>query len=154
MIDEKYKDILGYLETAVKIIEKMGIRIVELRDRYTKLSLPLEPNLNHIGTMYAGSLFSLAEFSGGVMFAVSFDITKYFPIVKEMSIRYRRPAASAVTLEVSLSLERVEKIRAMAEENGKADYSMDLELKDETGEVCGIVHGTWQLRKVEGAPAL
>jgi thioesterase domain-containing protein len=138
----------------VKIIEKMGIRIVELRDRYTKLSLPLEPNLNHIGTMYAGSLFSLAEFSGGVMFAVSFDITKYFPIVKEMSIRYRRPAASAVTLEVSLSLERVEKIRAMAEENGKADYSMDLELKDETGEVCGIVHGTWQLRKVEGAPAL
>jgi thioesterase domain-containing protein len=154
MIDEKYKEILGYLETAVKIIEKMGIRIVELRDRYTKLSLPLEPNLNHIGTMYAGSLFSLAEFSGGVMFAVSFDITKYFPIVKEMSIRYRRPAASAVTLEVSLSLERVEKIRAMAEENGKADYSMDLELKDETGEVCGIVHGTWQLRKVEGAPAL
>jgi thioesterase domain-containing protein len=154
MIDEKYKDILGYLETAVKIIEKMGVTIVELRDRYTKLSLPLEPNLNHIGTMYAGSLFSLAEFSGGVMFAASFDITKYFPIVKEMSIRYRRPAATAVTLEVSLSPERVEKIRAMAEENGKADYSMDLELKDETGEVCSIVHGTWQLRKVEGAPAL
>lgn len=123
MIDEKYKDIVGYLETAVKIIEKMGIKVVELRDRYTKLSLPLEPNLNHIGTMYAGSLFSLAEFSGGVMFAASFDITKYFPIVKEVSIRYRRPAASAVTLEVSLSPERVEEIRTMAEENGKADYS-------------------------------
>ncbi|MBW2638334.1 MAG: YiiD C-terminal domain-containing protein [Deltaproteobacteria bacterium] len=154
MIDEKYRDILGYLETAVKIIEKMGIKIVELHDRSTKLSLPLEPNLNHIGTMYAGSLFSLAEFSGGVMFAASFDIAKYFPIVKEMSIRYRRPAATAVTLEVELSPERVEEIRAMAEEKGKADYSMDLELKDETGEVCSIVHGTWQLRKVEGAPAI
>jgi acyl-coenzyme A thioesterase PaaI-like protein len=125
-----------------------------LRDRYTKLSLPLEPNLNHIGTMYAGSLFSLAEFSGGVMFAVSFDITKYFPIVKEVSIRYRRPAASAVTLEVFLSPERVEEIRAVAEENGKADYSMDLELKDEDGDICSIVHGTWQLRKAEVAPAV
>jgi hypothetical protein len=42
----------------------------------------------------------------------------------------------------------------VAEANGKADYSMDLELKDEDGEVCSIVHGTWQLRKAEGAPAV
>jgi thioesterase domain-containing protein len=153
MIDQKYRDIVGYLETAVKMIEKMGIRIVELRDRYTKLQLPLEPNLNHIGTMYAGSLFALAEFSGGVIFAVSFDITKYIPIVKEVSIRYRRPAASDVTLEVELSPERVEEIAKVAEEHGKADYSMDLELKDEKGEVCSIIHGTWQLRRMESVPS-
>jgi hypothetical protein len=50
----------------------MGIRIVELWDRHVKVLLPLEPNINNIGTMYAGSLFTAGEFIGGPLFIPDF----------------------------------------------------------------------------------
>lgn len=147
MIDEKYRDAVPLLEKAVPLIEKTGVKIVELRDRFARIVMPFEPNINHIGIMYGGSLFILAEFSGGVIYYVSFDTTKFYPIVKEVSIRYRRPATTDVTLEVSLEPGEVGMIQQAAQKEGKKDWTMDLELKDAHGEVCSIVHGTWQLRR-------
>lgn len=147
MIDEKYEEAASLLEKAVPMIEKTGVKIVDLKDRYAKIVMPLAPNINHIGSMYAGSLYILAEFSGGVIYYVTFDHTKFYPIIKEASIRYRRLAASDMTLEVSLSAEEAAEIEQAAEKEGKKDWIMDLELKDIHGEVCSIVHGTWQIRK-------
>jgi thioesterase domain-containing protein len=147
VIDEKYRDAALMLEKAVPIIEKTGVKIIGLKDRYAKIVMPFETNINHIGIMYGGSLFILAEFSGGVIYYVSFDSSKFFPIVKEVSIRYRRPAMTDVTLEVALEEEEVQEIQEAADREGKKDWVMDLELKDANGEVCSVVHGTWQLRK-------
>lgn len=147
MIDEKYKDAAAFLEQAVHVIHETGVKVVELRDRYARMVMPFEPNINHVGIMYGGSLFILAEFSGGVIYYVSFDLARFYPLVKEVSIKYRRPATTAVTLEVQLSEEEVNAIQEAAEREGKKDWIMDLELKDDQGQVCCIVHGTWQLRK-------
>jgi thioesterase domain-containing protein len=149
MIEEKYKEAATFLEQAVNIIRLTGVKVVSLRDRYAKIMLPFEPNINHIGTIYAGSLFIVAEFSGGVIYYASFDHTKFYPIVKEVSIRYRRPALTDVTLEVQLTEEQVQAIEQAAEEKGKQDWTMDLELKDAHGQICCLVHGTWQIRKFE-----
>ena len=147
MIDEKYQAHVGMLESTIKIIEKMGIRIVEMRDRHVKVLLPLEPNTNHIGTIYAGSLFTAGEFVGGPIFVASFDYTKFYPIVKSLNIQFRRPATTDVTVEATLSEEDVNAIQREAEEKGKADWKMDLEIKDQAGEVCCLLQGVWQLRK-------
>ncbi len=147
MIDEKYKDAPALIAEAVHVIHETGLEIVGLRDRYAKLVMPLKPNLNHIGIMYAGSLFILAECSGGILWYVSFDIKKFYPIVKEVSITYKRPATTDVTLEVQLSEEEARAMQEETDKVGKKDWVMDLELKDEQGQVCCVVHGTWQLRK-------
>jgi thioesterase domain-containing protein len=139
MIEEKYQDQVKMLESIIKIVEKMGIRVVEMWDRHVKLLLPLEPNINHIGTIYAGSLFSIGEFIGGVLFLASFDHTRFYPIVKAINIQFRRPASTNVTVESTLS---------EAEVKGKADWKMDLEVKDQAGEVCCLLQGVWQMRKV------
>ncbi|HDP26325.1 MAG TPA: DUF4442 domain-containing protein [Deltaproteobacteria bacterium] len=147
MIDEKFKDIVGIIEATIPIAQKMGVKIVGMRDRYARIMMPLEPNINHIGTMYAGSLFTLGEFSGGVIYAASFDLTRFFPIVKEVSIRFLRLAKTDMHLELELTKEQVEQITREADEKGKADYGLDLKLMDDQGEVCAVVNGTWQLRK-------
>ncbi|MBN2297010.1 MAG: YiiD C-terminal domain-containing protein [Deltaproteobacteria bacterium] len=147
MIEEKYRDGAAFLEKAVHVIEQTGVKIVDLKDRYAKILMPFAPNINHIGIMYGGSLFILAEFSGGVIYYTSFDHARFYPIVKDVSIRFRRPATTDVTLEVSLSPEEVEAIEKAAEKDGKKDWTMNLELKDSHGEVCCVVQGTWQLRK-------
>ena len=148
MIDEKFKEYIPLLEGTIQIIKGMGIHIEEMRDRHVKVALPLAPNVNHIGTMYAVSLFTVGEYLGGPMFVSSFDHTKYYPIVKAISIQYRRPATTDVTVEASLSEEAVEAIQKEADEKGKADWKMNLEVKDKYGQVCCLLQGVWQMRRI------
>jgi len=64
-ISDEHKDLVGYLEKAIKIIDKMGMRILDFRKQSVRIMLPKEPNVNHVGTVYAGSLFSLADLQEG-----------------------------------------------------------------------------------------
>jgi thioesterase domain-containing protein len=147
MIEKKYQEHVKMLETIIKIINVMGIRIVEMWDRHVKVLLPIEPNINHIGTMYAGSLFTAGEFMGGAMFMASFDYNRFYPIVKAINIQFRRPATTFVTVEATLSTEEIDVIQREADEKGKADWKMELELKDQAGETCCLLQGIWQMRK-------
>jgi thioesterase domain-containing protein len=146
MIDEKYQANLGMLESTVKIIEKMGIRIVEMQDRHVRVMLPYEPNINHIGSVYAGSLFSVGEYIGGPLYFASFDTTRFYPIVKAVNIQFKRMAVTNMTVEATLSKADVDAIQAEAEAKGKADWKMNLEIKDQAGTVCCLLQGVWQLR--------
>ncbi|MCD6571401.1 MAG: YiiD C-terminal domain-containing protein [Deltaproteobacteria bacterium] len=148
MIDEKYKKAADFAVSGIEAIKRTGIRVLEMRDRYAKFLMPLEGNVNHVGMMYAGSLFTIGEFTGGIIFGASFDYNKFFPIVKEVNIRFRRPAMTDVTIEVELSKEEVKRIQKEAEEKGKADFTLDLEIKDVQGETVSLVHGIWQMRKI------
>jgi hypothetical protein len=98
--------------------------------------------------MYAGSLFTVGELAGGAIHTVSVDFSRLFPIVKEVSIRYRRPAMTDVTVEVAMSEEEASRLQAEALEKGKADFALDLELQDANGEVVAIVAGIWQSRVI------
>ena len=147
-ISDEYKDIVNYLEKAIRIIEKMGMRILDFQKQSVKIMLPKEPNVNHIGTVYAGSLFSLADFAGGVLFFSAYDLRKYYPLLKEVTITFKRPATTDITVEASINPEQAEGIKKIADETGKADWTLDLELKDDQGNVCCIVHGNFQMRKL------
>jgi thioesterase domain-containing protein len=147
-VSDEHKDIVNYLEKAIKIIEKMGMRILEFQKHSVKISLPKEPNVNHIGTVYAGSLFSLADYAGGVLFYASFDGRKYYPLLKEVTISFKKPGTTDITCEASMSPAQAEQIKSITDETGKADWVLDLELKDEKGDICSIVHGIFQMRKI------
>ena len=149
MIDEKYAGVCSMAIASVPGIERTGLQVLELRDRYAKALMPLnEGNTNHVGIMYAGSLFTLGEFSGGIIHLVSMDFTRFIPIVKQVSIRFRRPARTDITMEVTMSEQEAGRLEAEAEKNGKADYELNLELKDQSGETVAEVSGVWQIRKI------
>jgi len=149
MIDEKYADICNMAIASVPGIERTGLKVLELRDRYAKALMPLnEGNTNHVGIMYAGSLFTLGEFSGGIIHLASMNFTKFVPIVKEVHIRFRRPAMTDITMEVSMTEQEAKRLEVEAEEKGKADYKLNLELKDQNGETVAEVSGVWQIRKI------
>ncbi len=147
-ISDEYKDLVSNLEKAIKIIDKMGMRILDFEKQSVKIMLPKEPNVNHIGTVYAGSLFSLADFAGGVLFFSAFDIRKYFPLLKDVTITFKRPATTDITVATSMTSEQAESIKRTADEAGKADWALDLELKDEQGKVCCIAHANFQMRRL------
>jgi hypothetical protein len=148
MIEEKYRVAAEYVESGVEGIRRTGMKVLAMRDRYVKTLMPLEGNVNHVGIMYAGSLFTIGECMGGAIYGVAFDIQRFFPVVKEVTIKFRRPVATDVTLELEMDQETADRIQKEAEEKGKADYTLDLELKDTNGETVSTVHGIWQIRKI------
>jgi thioesterase domain-containing protein len=148
-ISEEYRDLVGYLEKAIGIINKMGMRILDFRPRSVKVMLPKDPNVNHIGTVYAGSLFSLADYVGGVLFYASFDSGKYYPVLKEVTMTFKSPATTDIAVEATISPEEAARLEKLAEDTGKADWVLDLELKDDHGKTCCIVHGNFQMRKIQ-----
>ncbi len=148
MLDENLKKLADMAVTGIEGIKRTGIRVLEARERYAKMLMPLKGNINHVGMMYAGSMFTIGEIPGGILYITSFDYKKYYPIVKEVTIRFIRPALTDVTLEVEISGDRVDRIQSDAEENGKADFALEMEIKDAREEVVAIVNGIWQIRKM------
>ena len=132
----------------IPFAERTGVCVEHAEPGYVRLRMPFEPNVNHVQMMYAGALFTLAEVPGGTMFTTTFDYKRFYPIVKEMKIRFRRPALTDIIVEVRLSESEATRITKEAEANGKADYEWECELKDTNGEVVAISHNVYQLRRI------
>ena len=144
------KEYIGMVETGIEFVRRMGLKVVELKRGYVELKAPLEGNLSHVGTMYAGALFTLAEIPGGALFLSTFDVSKYYPIVKEMTIRYKRPVLTDATVKVSLPEEEAERITKEADETGKSEFVLKAEIFDANGQLVAESDGIYQLRKAGG----
>ena len=130
----------------IPFLRHSGVIVEKAERGYVKIRMPFEPNVNHVGMMYAGALFTLAEVPGGTLFITTFDPKRFYPIVKNLNIRFRRPAMTDVSVEVRISEEQASQVLAEAEKNGKADYSWQCELVDVNGEVVAITENEYQIR--------
>lgn len=127
-------------------VQRTGFEVVEVRPGYCRARMPLEPNVNHIGTMYAGALYTLAELPGGVLALATFDPARFYPVVKDMRIRFTALARTDVEVEVSLDDAEITRIRTEADERGKADYAWQCQLTDAEGTVVAATENLYQLR--------
>ncbi|WP_094712628.1 PaaI family thioesterase [Hahella sp. CCB-MM4] len=148
----KIKKSGGYL-TLNKIISfaipfagRAGFEVTELRRGHLKAKIPLKGNTNHINSMYAGALFTLAEIPGGVMAIYEFG-ADYYPVLKEMSIKFYVPVKSDSCVEFDMSEEEMKRILAGAEEDGKCDYTLSGKVYDAQGQLVAETQNYYQLRK-------
>ncbi|MHA6492244.1 YiiD C-terminal domain-containing protein [Pseudomonas borbori] len=133
-------------EEQIAFVKRCGLKAEILEPGHVRLCMPLAGNQNHIGSMYAGALFTLAEIPGGALFVTSFDTQRFYPVIKEMNLRFRRPATGNIRVDATLSAETIERLQDEAARHGKADYPLTLELTSESGEVVAQSIGLYQLR--------
>jgi len=145
---EVSEEFVKLVENGIEFIRRMGLKVVEMKRGYVELKAPLQGNVSHVGTLYAGALFSLAEVPGGAMYLTSFDVSKYYPIVKEMTIRYLKPAVTDATVKVAMSEEEIQRVAREAEERGKSEFILRAEVFDENGRRVCESEGTYQLRRM------
>ena len=131
---------------AIPMANRSNFQVVGVGPGYLKAKIPLRDNRNHIGTLYAGAMFLVAEVPGGVLALLEFG-TEYVPILKEMTISYLKPAQSDVTVEFRLSQEELARLKSDADSRGKADFTQQGELRDQQGELVARATGLYQLRK-------
>jgi len=141
------EDAKAFIEKPFAFVERIGLRALVMEPRRVKLELPLAGNANHIGSIYAGALFTVAELPGGALFMTTFDVERFYPVLKAMAIRFRRPAFTDVTVEASLSETEAARIAAEADASGKAEFILKTEIRDADGQVVAQTEGVYQLRK-------
>jgi thioesterase domain-containing protein len=141
------------LETGIKFVERSGLKVLELEKGRVKCLMPFAGNSNHIGTMYAGALYTLAEIPGGALFLSSFDVARYFPIVREQTIKFLKPVTGDVTIEITISDARIAELQAEADAKGKAEFLLEGEIKTADGTVAATSSGIYQLRANARKPA-
>ena len=140
--------VIHMLENSIEFIQRSGLKVETLERGHVICRMPLAGNVNHIGTMYAGALFTLAEVPGGALFFSSFDAKKYYPIVTDLQISFKRPVKSDAIAEFRMSDEEIARIETDAEHNGKALFELQGELKDTDGNIVATSTGQYQMRQV------
>ncbi|ATL65652.1 PaaI family thioesterase [Nocardia terpenica] len=142
-----FADVLnGALELTIPIAHTMGVRAVEVRPGFAETTVPIEGNGNHFGVMYAGVLFTVAEILGGAIPLATFDTAKFYPLVKDLQIFFRKPAKTDVRARASLTPEEITRITTEADQNGKAEFTLTATVTDTNDVVVAETRGLYQLR--------
>lgn len=138
----------AFIEAPFPFVERMGMTAQVLERGRVRLRAPLAGNGNHIGSMYAGALFTLAEIPGGALYLTSFDTTRFYPVVKEMNLRFLKPVTTDATVEITLDEAAIARIQAEAADLGKAEFVLEGEIRDTAGQVVALSRGVYQLRSL------
>jgi len=124
-------------------VERAGLELLHVERGRAVLRLPFEPNINHVGMVYAGALFTVAEVPGGTLFASAFDMTRFYPIVGDMKVRFAKPARTSVLVDARMADDEIERVTAALESTGKAKWVLSQELVDESGTVVATTEATY-----------
>jgi acyl-coenzyme A thioesterase PaaI-like protein len=131
---------------AVPFAQRAGVDLLEFERGRVKMKIPLASNQNHIGIMYAGALFTVAEIPGGALFLSAFDASRCYPILVDMAVKFLKPATTDVFVEARLSEEDIARVNAGLESAGKEQFVLDLALKDANDVTVATTTATYQVR--------
>lgn len=137
------------LEGMVPFIKKVGVKVKHMAVREAVCTLPVDPaNMNHLGTLHAGAIFTLAETTGGAIMIASFDMAKYRLVIRKAEIVYKKPSSSEISCSIKLSEDEVKRVEAEAEAKGKLDYTVPMALTDPEGTVIAEVTAVYNIKKL------
>lgn len=144
-----YAALPALFRAAVPFAGFLGIDYDEVGPGHAVLRLADDPaKHNHIGTLHAGALFTLAESASGicVIATVADRLSGVTPLAARAEIVYRQVARGGVTATARLG-QPVEQVLATLDEAGKVRFPVEVDLTDASGAVCATVTVEWHLRR-------
>jgi thioesterase domain-containing protein len=139
------------VRSTVPLLGAMGIEVVEASPGRVRTRLPFRPeNGNHIGTVYAGVLFSFLESSGGALVFVSFDIARWIPVIVEGSIRFVRPVTGAVETTLEIDDAERDRVAAALDSDPKSPWTLHAVAVSEDGRTACEADFVYRFRAIPG----
>ena len=125
-----------FLHEQIPLSKAMGVRVESLAEGALTLTAPLEPNHNHLGTAFGGSLAALTTLAGYALLWWRLGDRRCHIVIRESSLRYRHPV-TGVLRAVCRAPEALEfeQFRATLAQSGKARMRLKVTL-EEAGRVC------------------
>lgn len=126
------------IDVKVECAEPGGVRLALEKNAIVK---------NHLDTIHAGAIFSLAETTGGLAVLSHPALMKFEILAKGGRISYKRPIASKATATTDFSVDAAAAFAADVERDGKADRTLDIAILNEKQELAVEVSMDYHLRK-------
>lgn len=117
----------------VEFVERTGLKRLEQGRGYAKLLMPMAGNENHVGVMYMGAFTVLAEAVAAIPGISILDTERFFPIIKDIYVSFRKSASNDVTAEFRLNEAELEALLADLERKGSATYVAEFSMHDVDG---------------------
>ena len=144
-----YAALPGLFAAAVPFAGFLGIEYVSVGPDEAVLRLADDPaKHNHIGTLHAGAIFSLAESASGIVVvaAIAERLAGVTPLAAKAEITYEKVARGDVTATARIEGGAGPVLETL-EEAGKVRFPVVVDLTDESGEKCASVTVDWHLRR-------
>jgi uncharacterized protein (TIGR00369 family) len=140
---------------AVPFNRVLGVQFIAVEDERAEVMMPEAPErLNHVGTIHAAAQFGLGEAASGAMVMAAFAELQgegYIPLAASAQITYRKPSRGDLRGVASLTTDEQARARAEVETNGKARFSVPVQLLDAQGVVTTEIIVEWALIKPRGS---
>jgi acyl-coenzyme A thioesterase PaaI-like protein len=115
--------------TQIPFTEKVGIK----RNQDGQLLLDFEKSVqNHLQTIHASALFTLAESASGEMLQITFPefADKVIPVLRDAQIKFKRPATKLVVAYPSISKDDINKFKEQMNKKGRSLLTVNVHIKD------------------------
>jgi len=105
---------------------------------------------NHLGTLHASALFTLAETQSGL------SLQEHFPelegkvagVLRDATVKYRNPATSSIYAVANIKEEVKERFLSQYARKGRSSIVVDVVLKTYDDMVCMQGEFTWFVQKI------
>jgi thioesterase domain-containing protein len=91
MNDDLLRDTERFLHEQIPLTLAMGVRLESYDGAQLVVTAPLEPNHNHLGTAFGGSLSALTTLTGYAMLWLQLGDRNAHIVIRESTLRYKRP---------------------------------------------------------------
>jgi len=140
-------DLERFLHEKIPLTVAMGVQVAECNDTRLILTAPLEPNHNHLGTAFGGSLHALATLSGyGLLWWLLREPEAHI-VIRESTIRYERPVRDVLRAVCSSPpTAELERFRKDFARKGKARIALEAVIEHDN-EIAAYFHATFVAMK-------
>ena len=142
---EQLDALRAVLTAELPITQHLAISVAHADERELSLALPLGPNRNHQGTMFAGSLNAVATLTGWAMLWLLLrrhQLTAV-PLIQDSSIEYLRPVhADCLTRCPWPAAAAVSAFVSTVRRRGRARIPLELTLES-AGAIVGRFRGRY-----------
>lgn len=132
------------------ITAALGVELLDLGPSDLVLRLPLAPNRNHKGTMFAGSISALATLAGwSVLWLLVRDAEpEAHLVIQDAAIRYLRPVRTDADAH-SILPEPAARARLLEtlQRRGRARIPLDLTVRDATSDIVATFRGRYVVHR-------
>ena len=111
-----------------------------------RLALPDDPRYaNHLGTVHAGALFSLAEAGSGqfLLSSVDLDPNAVVAVLRSGEIKYKRPGRGRIWSRCKCAPGELEALQQSLASRGRATVAVQVELVDAEDNVVVLSEFRW-----------
>ena len=91
MSDALLTETESFLHDQIPLTRAMGVEVRSWDGRELWITAPLEPNHNHLGTAFGGSLSALVTLAGYSLLWLLLGDREAHIVIRESAIRYRHP---------------------------------------------------------------